>query len=97
MDRELAGKTAVITGGASGIGRATVELFVREGANVVIADVDAPRGEELASRLGDACMFQRTDVSDLADVQALIDAAVARFGVRPARCGRRGAAGGRLR
>ena len=56
---ELAGKVAIVTGGASGIGRAIVELFVAEGAQVVIADVDAERGEALAAELGDAAAFQR--------------------------------------
>jgi len=80
VGQELSGKTAIITGGASGLGRATVELFVREGANVVIADLDASRGEELSAKLGSACLFKRTDVARPGDVQALVEFAVARFG-----------------
>lgn len=79
MAGELAGKVAVITGGASGIGRASVELFVAEGARVVIADMDE-RGAQLAASLGDAAVFQRTDVSSREEVQAAIDLAVSRFG-----------------
>lgn len=77
---ELQGKVAVITGGASGIGRATVELFVAEGARVVIADMDVAGGEALAASLGDAAVFVRTDVSSRDDVQAAVDLAVSRFG-----------------
>ena len=62
MGDELAGKVAIVTGGASGIGRAIVERFVAEGARVVIADVDDERGEELAAELGDAVAFRRIDV-----------------------------------
>jgi NAD(P)-dependent dehydrogenase (short-subunit alcohol dehydrogenase family) len=80
MSQELSGKVAVVTGGASGIGEATSELFVEEGARVVVADVDAERGEAVASRLGDAAVFERTDVSDPEDVQQLVDRAVERFG-----------------
>jgi len=80
MDQELAGKVAIVTGGSGGIGRATVELFVEQGAKVVIADVDTDRGEELAEGLGDPAAFRRTDVSDPDDVQALVDFAVDRFG-----------------
>src|SRR5262245_43749242 len=80
MSRELSGRVAIVTGGASGIGRATVELFVQEGAKVVIADVDVTRGEELAAKLGAAASFSRTDVADADQVQDLIDFAVARFG-----------------
>ncbi len=80
MSQELSGKVAIVTGGASGLGRATVELFVEEGANVVIADVDTARGEEAAATLGGAAAFKRTDVADADDVQALVDFAVARFG-----------------
>jgi NAD(P)-dependent dehydrogenase (short-subunit alcohol dehydrogenase family) len=80
MGDELSGKVAVVTGGAGGIGRATVERFVAEGARVVIADVDEGRGEELASELGDAAAFQRVDVSHADDVQAAVDLAVEQFG-----------------
>jgi len=77
---ELTGKVAIVTGGAAGIGRATVELFVHQGARVVIADVDAARGEELANSLGGRALFRRTDVSSAEEVQALVDTAVDRFG-----------------
>ncbi len=80
MANELAGKVAIITGGARGIGRATVELFVEEGAKVVIADMHADEGEALAKELGSAASFKKTDVSKQDEVQALIDHAVARFG-----------------
>ncbi len=80
MADELAGKVAVVTGGASGIGRATVERFAAEGARVVVADIDADAGTELATGLGDAAAFKQTDVTDADEVQALVDFAVARFG-----------------
>ncbi|MFT3966601.1 MAG: SDR family oxidoreductase [Sphingobium sp.] len=80
MAQELAGKVAVITGGAGGIGRATVELFVAQGAKVVIADMDEGAGQALADRLGDAAVFQRTDVSDADAVQAAVDRAVSDYG-----------------
>lgn len=80
VGQDLAGKVAIVTGGASGIGRATVELFVAEGAKVVIADVDATRGEELAASLGEAAVFRKTDVSKRDEVQALVDLAISRFG-----------------
>ena len=80
MSQELSGRVAIVTGGATGLGRATVERFVEEGARVVIADVDVARGEELANRLGAAAAFTRTDVADANEVQALVDFAVARFG-----------------
>jgi NAD(P)-dependent dehydrogenase (short-subunit alcohol dehydrogenase family) len=80
MGDELSGKVAIITGGASGIGRATAELFVEVGAKVVIADVDADQGEDLAATLGDAALFRRTDVADADEIQALVDLAVSHFG-----------------
>jgi NAD(P)-dependent dehydrogenase (short-subunit alcohol dehydrogenase family) len=80
MGRELSGKVAIVTGAASGIGRATAELFVAEGAQVVLADVDEGRGEDLAEELGEAAFFKRTDVARADEVQELVDHAVARFG-----------------
>jgi NAD(P)-dependent dehydrogenase (short-subunit alcohol dehydrogenase family) len=77
---ELEGKVAVVTGGASGLGRAMVERFAAEGARVVIADIDADAGEALAAELGDVAAFRSTDVTDVDQVQALVDATVARFG-----------------
>lgn len=80
MGQELAGKVAIITGGAGGIGKATVELFVAEGARVVIADVRDDAGQELAARLGNAAVYQHTDVGNEADSQAAVDLATERFG-----------------
>ena len=80
MPGELAGKVAVVTGGASGIGRATAELFVKEGACVVIADVNVDGGEDMANALGDAAVFKRTDVAEADEVQELVDFSVERFG-----------------
>ncbi len=76
----LEGKVAVITGGTSGIGARTAEVFVAEGAKVVIAGRRKERGERLAQKLGDAASFLRTDVSVEADVKAMVDHAVDRFG-----------------
>jgi NAD(P)-dependent dehydrogenase (short-subunit alcohol dehydrogenase family) len=80
MSPELADKVAIVTGGASGIGRATAELFVAEGAKVVIADVNVEQGEAVAATLGAAAAFRRTDVSDAEEVQALVDFTVGHFG-----------------
>ena len=76
----LEGKVAVITGGTSGIGARTAEVFIAEGAKVVIAGRRQDRGERLAQRLGEAARFLRTDVSVEADVKAMIEHAVDRFG-----------------
>lgn len=80
MAAELAGKVAIVTGGASGIGRACVERFAAEGAQVVIADIDADAGRDAADRLGAGVAFTQTDVTDEGDVQALVDFAIERFG-----------------
>jgi NAD(P)-dependent dehydrogenase (short-subunit alcohol dehydrogenase family) len=58
----LAGKVAIITGGASGIGRGTVELFVKEGASVVAADLQDDEGARLVEDLGEKVSYVRTDV-----------------------------------
>ena len=77
--QELAGKVAIVTGGAGGIGRVTAALLVAEGARVVIADVDTDEGEAAVAQLGDAAAFKATDVADADQVQALVDFAVERF------------------
>ena len=76
----LDGKVAVITGGASGIGEATVRLFAEEGARVVAGDVQEAPGEALAEELGDSVRFVRADVSQEADVRRLVNTAVEAFG-----------------
>jgi D-xylose 1-dehydrogenase len=70
----LAGRTALVTGGASGIGATIVRGFVRNGANVGVLDVQREAGEALAAELGDAVVFQHCDVTD---VPALRDAVAA--------------------
>jgi NAD(P)-dependent dehydrogenase (short-subunit alcohol dehydrogenase family) len=77
---ELAGKIAIVTGGASGIGRGMVERFAAEGARVVIADIETDTGEALAAALGVDTFFWRTDVSDPEQVGALVATAVEKFG-----------------
>lgn len=80
MSARLSGKVAVITGGASGIGEATVRRFVAEGARVVIADLQDDLGRSLAGELGAATEFARTDVTDESSVAAAVELAVSRFG-----------------
>ncbi|MBP7336539.1 SDR family NAD(P)-dependent oxidoreductase [Niveispirillum sp.] len=80
MAQDIAGKVAVVTGGASGIGRATVETFVRNGARVVFGDVQTKAGSELAASLGPDCLFVPTDVAREEDMRALAHTALDRFG-----------------
>jgi len=76
----LDGKVAVITGATSGIGLHTAEIFVAEGARIVIAGRRAPEGEALAKKLGATCVFRQTDVTVEAQMQALIALSVEKFG-----------------
>jgi NAD(P)-dependent dehydrogenase (short-subunit alcohol dehydrogenase family) len=76
----LDGKIAVITGATSGIGLRTAEIFVAEGAKIVIAGRRAVEGEALAKRLGANCVFRQTDVTQEDQMQALIGTAIDRFG-----------------
>ncbi|HEV2157053.1 glucose 1-dehydrogenase [Bradyrhizobium sp.] len=76
----LDGKVAVITGATSGIGLRTAEVFVAEGAKIVIAGRRIPEGEALASQLGANCIFRQTDVTVEDQMQALIALAVEKFG-----------------
>ena len=78
--QELSGKVAVVTGGAGGIGRATAQLLVAEGAQVVVADVDVDQGSAVTADIGEAAAFKATDVSDADQVQSLVDFAVEQFG-----------------
>jgi NAD(P)-dependent dehydrogenase (short-subunit alcohol dehydrogenase family) len=80
MAGRIDGQVAVVTGGASGIGEATVRLFAQEGARVVIADVQDELGEAIANNLGEHAVFQHTDVREETQVAAAVDRAVAEFG-----------------
>ena len=75
----LKGKVALITGGASGIGEATVRLFVEEGATVVLADIQDDRGRRLAAELGARAAYVHADVSSEVEVKSVIDETVRRF------------------
>ncbi len=80
---DLEGRVAVVTGGASGIGRATAKVLAREGARVCVADLDAGGAESVVKEIenagGEALAF-RTDVSDPEQNDAMVAATVARFG-----------------
>lgn len=80
MTGVLADKVAIVTGGASGIGRATVEHFIAEGARVVIADIDEHQGRTLADQLGSDVSFKATDVSDVSQIRGLVAFAIESFG-----------------
>jgi NAD(P)-dependent dehydrogenase (short-subunit alcohol dehydrogenase family) len=78
--KRLDGKVAVITGGTSGIGAATAELFVREGARVVITGRSQEKGAALAARLGSDARYCHGDVTREDDIRAAIELAVSEFG-----------------
>lgn len=80
MGERLKDKVVIITGGTSGIGRGTADLFLSEGAKVVVGDVQDHRGEEMTLSLGDNFAYIHTDVSQEADVKAMVALAVERFG-----------------
>jgi NAD(P)-dependent dehydrogenase (short-subunit alcohol dehydrogenase family) len=77
---ELAGKRALVTGGASGIGRAISQLFADRGAQVMVADVNTAGAESVAGELGDAGRAIRCDVTSMDEVQAAVDATLSAFG-----------------
>ena len=77
---QLRGKTAIITGGASGLGEGTLRRFVKQGANGVILDIDEKRGRAIATELGASVRFARADVASEEEVQAAVDMTVDTFG-----------------
>jgi NAD(P)-dependent dehydrogenase (short-subunit alcohol dehydrogenase family) len=80
MARRLEGKVALITGGTSGIGEATVELFAREGARVLFTGRNAEKGADIEASLGPEVRFHRADVSIEADIEASVRATLDVFG-----------------
>jgi len=95
--KDLRGKTAVVTGAASGIGRGLAERFAAEGMNVVLADVEQPALDAAAREMTDAgatVLAVRTDVSKEADVHALAQKTIERFGSVHIVCNNAGVGGG---
>jgi NAD(P)-dependent dehydrogenase (short-subunit alcohol dehydrogenase family) len=80
MPKRLDGKTAIVTGGASGIGEATCRLMVAEGAKVVVADIQDQPGEAVAESLGDAACHRHVDVTSEEAVAGVIDEVVSDWG-----------------
>tara|TARA_R110001592_G_scaffold363371_1_gene685593 strand:- start:211251 stop:212024 length:774 start_codon:yes stop_codon:yes gene_type:complete len=76
----VAGKVAIVTGGASGMGKADAILLAREGARVVIADLNEADGESIAESIGENALFLRLDVTDEDNWKSVIAATVAKFG-----------------
>jgi NAD(P)-dependent dehydrogenase (short-subunit alcohol dehydrogenase family) len=76
---QIKGSTFIVTGGASGLGEGTVRMLVENGANAVIADLQADKGEALAKQLGARARFLKCDVASEADGQAAVDAALRNF------------------
>jgi NAD(P)-dependent dehydrogenase (short-subunit alcohol dehydrogenase family) len=93
MSGRLEGKVAVVTGAGAGMGKAIVERFVREGAKVVAADISGLQNE-VAEAAGPNCVAFQVDVSKSAEVKAMLDLAVSRFGGLHVLCNNAGIQGG---
>lgn len=76
----LEGKTAIVTGGASGFGAGIAQKFVAEGARVMVADINGDAAADLAAQLGDRAQPQQVDVADRASVQSMAETAIRDFG-----------------
>ncbi|QQP57255.1 3-hydroxyacyl-CoA dehydrogenase type-2 [Caligus rogercresseyi] len=77
----LKGVVGFVTGGASGLGRATVERFVRQGAKVTLADLPSSEGEKIAAELGkENCLFQAVDITSPEQVHNALEATKSKFG-----------------
>jgi NAD(P)-dependent dehydrogenase (short-subunit alcohol dehydrogenase family) len=81
---KIAGSVALVTGGASGLGEATVRKLVSDGGRAVIVDLNADRGKKLAAELGDAAIYAQADVSNADEVQAAVEQATSMGTLRAA-------------
>lgn len=96
MDKDLQGKTALVTGAASGIGKAVALLFGQHGANVMVSDIDQVQGQQVADQLnaaGTNARFFRADVSDPVQCQQLVQETVDGFGSLDMACNNAGIGG----
>ena len=89
----LQDKVAVVTGGGSGIGRAACLLFAREGASVVVADINEAAAQAVAAEIGAGAIAVRVDVADRASTDAMVEAAIVAFGRLDAACNNAGLSG----
>jgi NAD(P)-dependent dehydrogenase (short-subunit alcohol dehydrogenase family) len=80
MNFDLSNKVAVVTGAGSGIGAACARSFAKRGAKVVVTDIDPDRAEEVATQIGDDAIAVTCDVAEMADLEAVRDATLERFG-----------------
>ena len=96
MDKDLQGKTALVTGAASGIGRATALLYGQHGARVMVSDIDEEPGRQVVAELraaGAEAQFYKADVGDPAQCHQLVQATVAAFGTLDVACNNAGITG----
>ena len=77
---KLAGKTVIVTGGASGLGEATVRRFVKHGAKAVILDLNEERANKIVDELDPNVLFTKADIESEEQVQAAIDLAIDTYG-----------------
>lgn len=98
MEKQLTGKTALVTGAASGIGKAVAQLYAQHGARVVVSDVAAEAGQQLVQEItaaGGSALFHRADVGDPAQCEALIQRTLEAFGQLDIACNNAGIGGER--